>query len=265
MQHSTTGSILRATQAFCGQLCEKKTLEYGIAYYSDRFAALPEANQVREVMVEDPDKLPDAFAETEAWFRGQGLVCLRWAPADGHATPQFSAFLQRRNFRKRTFAAMRLTRWPEVQKAGAVRILPARAVRKALRQTFIQAASTVSLTMREALADACEERLDDPQFDLFVALLEGQAAGRCALFQVGDIARVMAHEILPGFDESAVDRALLNHVLGLAKRLGMHSIVAQVDNVDAAQLAKFEQAGFVVDGSIIEFEPEDTSPEAPEP
>ena len=33
MQRSTTGSILRSTQALCGQLCEKKTLEYGIAYY----------------------------------------------------------------------------------------------------------------------------------------------------------------------------------------------------------------------------------------
>ncbi len=263
MQHSTTGSILRSTQALCDQLCEKKTLEYGIAYGSKRFAALPEANQFREVIAEDPDKLADAFAEAQDWFRGQGLVCLRWAPADGQATPQFSAFLEGRKFRARTFAAMRLTRWPKVEETGAVRILHARAVRKALRQTFLQAASPASKTMRELQADACEERLDDPQFDLFVALVDGQAVGRCALFQVGDIARVMEHEVLPGFDDRGVDRALLNHVVGLAKRLGMHSIVAQADNADAAQLAKLEQAGFAVDGTIVEFEPDDTSPAAP--
>ena len=262
MQHSTTGSILRSTQAFCSQLCEKKTLEYGIAYYCERFAALPEANQFREVIAEDPEKLADAFAEAQAWFRGQGLACLRWAPADGHATPQVSAFLERRKFRARTFTAMRLARWPEIEEVTAVRILHARAARKALRQTFMQAASPASPTMREVLADAYEERLDDPQFDLFVALVDGQAVGRCALFQVGDIARVMEHEMLPGFDESGADRALLNHVLGLAKRLGMHNIVAQADNADTAKLTKFEQAGFVVDGTIIEFELEDTSPAA---
>ena len=65
--------------------------------------------------------------------------------------------------------------------------------------------------------------------------------------------------MLPGFDESGADRALLNHVLGLAKRLGMHNIVAQAESADTAKLRRFEQAGFVVDGTIVEFEVEDIS------
>ena len=51
--------------------------------------------------------------------------------------------------------------------------------------------------------------MNDPNFDLFLAMVDGQPAGRCALYQVGDIARVtdLAVGSLPA--GSDVERALL--------------------------------------------------------
>ena len=53
MERSTVGSLLRTTQALCGQLCEKETLTHGIAYTCARYPNLSEVNQFREVVVED--------------------------------------------------------------------------------------------------------------------------------------------------------------------------------------------------------------------
>lgn len=254
MERSTTGSILRTTQAWCGQLCEKQTLSHGIAYYSRHFPELPEANQFREIVIEDPSSLPKAVAESNEWFESQNLTCHRWAPAVGQASDQLSALLETNGFRKRIHTAMVLTRWVELQPVPDIRVVHARAMRAALRETFLESDSPTSAAESGRLADACEERMNDPQFDMFVALVNGRPAGRCALYQVGDIARVMDLSVRSAFDDSEVDRALVAHMLSLAKRLSMRNICVQVADSNSRGCAWFEPFGFVADGTIEEFD-----------
>ena len=254
MERSTVGSILRSTQAWCAQLCEKQTLTHGIAYYSERFAALPEANQFREVVIDSATALPEALAEAEEWFRSKALTCHRWAPAEGLASDEFNAFLSRNGFRKRVHSIMALANWPDIERATVVRVLHARAMRAALRATFVEAESPNSSAQRALAADACEERLNDPQFDMFVATVDGKSAGRCALFQVGDIARVMDLSVLAPFADRGVDAALVSHVLSLAKRLAMRNICVQVDESSEREPVWFERFGFRADGTIEEFD-----------
>jgi N-acetylglutamate synthase-like GNAT family acetyltransferase len=206
------------------------------------------------VVVDDPSRIPAAFDEAERLFQGQGLTCLRWAPAGGHASDKLAGFLVSRGFRLRTYFAMALTRWVDIEVASDVRVLPARAMRAALHKTLPGAASAAPSATLQLLVDAYEERLDDPQFDMFVALVENQAAGRCALFQVGDIARLMDLDVLARFANRGVDAALTAHVLALAKRLAMRTICVQIDSDDGATKAWFESVGFVEDGTIVEFE-----------
>ena len=248
------GSILRSTQAWCAQLCEKQTLNYGIAYYSEQFAALPQANQFREVVIDSATAFPQALAEADEWFRSKALTCHRWAPAGGHASDELSAFLARNGFRKRVHSIMALANWSDVERATGVRVLHARAMRAALRATFVEAESPDSPTQRELSADACEERLNDPQFDMFVATVDGRPAGRCALYQVGDIARVMDLSVLAPFADRGVDAALVLHVLALAKRLAMRNICVQVDELSERKPKWFERFGFAVDGTVEEFD-----------
>ena len=253
MERTTVGSLLRSTQAYCSELCEKETLEYGIAYYNPKFAALPEANQFREVLIEDPARIPEAFEQTEAWFRHRKLFCYRWAPAEGQTINELADFLTRQGFRRRQHTAMSLIRWVDQKPPEQVRILPARAMRGAYRETFTQFDTPESSAMSQLFAEASLERLDDPHLDMVVALWDKQPAGRCGLYQVGDIARVMSVCVLPRCAGRGIEEALLTHVLALAKRLTMRTVLTQIDATDRAGRTFLEDAGFVCDGEIVEF------------
>jgi N-acetylglutamate synthase-like GNAT family acetyltransferase len=254
MQRSTVGSLLRSTQAYCSQLCEKETLDYGIAYYSPRYPRLPEANQFREVVIEDSRRTAEAFHQTQAWFTDRQLVCYRWAPAGGVATPELRGFLLERGFEIVTWTALSASRWVDFPPTPGIRVLPARAVRAAFRDTILHEDSSTPAEDRAVLADAQADRLDDPSFDMVVALDGNQPVGRCAMFQVGDIARVMDLTVLASAAGRGVETALLAHVLGLAKRLAMRNICAQVSSTDSLRLGWFAAAGFEPDGTIVEWE-----------
>jgi N-acetylglutamate synthase-like GNAT family acetyltransferase len=239
------GSWLRATQAYCQQLCGKETLEYGIAYYSKRFAAIADACQFREVWVADPTHREAAFQETEAWFSSQGLRCLRWAPAEAQPVEQLGPFLIERGFVARHSLIMGLARWIEPRGASGVRILPARAMRAALRQTFGE---------NETLAEASLERLDSPQLDMFVAVRGKQPLGRCGLFQAGDIGQIVELAVIQAADATEVERALLDHVLALAKRLTLPNVVIQLPHHDRDRQSRLQTLGFVAAGEHVEFD-----------
>ena len=259
MEQTPVDSLLRSTQSLCAQLCDKETLDYGIAYYCEAFPELSEANQFREVVVDDPTNLVQAYEQAESWFRDRELVCHRWAPATGVATAELSEMLIARGFKARTYTAMSLNAWVDVEPVDDVRILPARAMRQAFRATFVDASSPVSKSTREIVADAANQRLNDPQYDMFVAIVSGKPAGRCALYQVGDIARVLGLSVGDDFSGRGVDRVLVSNALRLAKRLGMSNICTQISSDDDVGRALFTSAGFVAGGSITEFERDSTT------
>jgi len=254
MERNIVNSLLRSSQAFCSELSDKETLDYGIAFYSRRFAALPEANQLREVWIEDPTEITVAFAQAEHWFTEHSVFCHRWAPAGGTASPQLAGFLEERGFCRRHMSALALQDWNEMPPAPQVRVLPARAMRAAFKQTYIEDGKPPNARLRELLAEAYVERLDDPQLDMFVALVDKKPAGRAGLYQVGDIARIVDLTVLKGFEETVVEGALLAQVLGLAKRLSFRKVLVQVDRDDQPRLASLAHAGFAPEGEIVEFE-----------
>ena len=251
-QRSTVGSLLRSTQAYCAQLSDKETLDEGIAYYCAALADLPEANQFREVMIGDAGRFSDVFASVERWYAERDLLCHRWAPAGGQPDAAMSDHLSDRGFRAVRSVALALSRWVDLRPDSGVRILPARALRAAYRATF-SLADGAPPAAGAAMVDAAERRLDDPQYDMFVALIDDRAAGRGALYQVGDIARVIDVAVIPGFDHGGVGRALLAHALTLARRLAIGNVCAQLDSDAAADLDLFRAAGFVADGEIVEY------------
>jgi N-acetylglutamate synthase-like GNAT family acetyltransferase len=264
MQRSSVDSVLRSTQAYCQQLCEKQTLDYGIAYYSVPFADLPEANQFREVWIENPSAIPKAFAEAEAWFADQGLFCYRWVPANGQTSSALSEFLAEHAFCPRVMTVMTLTRWVDAGPVEGVRVLPARAMRAGFREAIRLTHNELVNGPTDLAIEALEERLDDPPFDMFVAIVEGQPAGLCALHQVGDIARVTDLQVAPAFVQHEVDRALLGHVLTLAKRLAMRNIYVACHQPETPATTGrgrsftllqpwLESMGFSADGEITEF------------
>ena len=251
MQRSTVDSLLRISQAYCEQLCEKQTLDYGIVYSSLRFAGLPECNQYREVIAETPEQLHAAFAECETCFSRMGLHCHRWAPAQSRTSEEITRFLASAGYRPRPEIAFTLTDWVAETPSREIRILPARAMRSAFGATFLNAARDESL--RAAHIEAALERLDSSHLDMFVALHGSEPAGRCGLLQVGDLCEVIDLSVLPNFVERGVGSAMLAHVLALAKRLELRNVYARVPTENEAGRRLFERHGFAADGLITEF------------
>ena len=250
-----TGWLLRSEQAYCLQLCEKDTLDFGIAYSNAELRDVPEANQFREVLVENSADIPSAFGQGEAWFRDRGLTCWRWAPAGGVASAELADFLTKNGFIEKKLTCLSLARWVDFSASSeSIRILPARAMRAAFKSTLVQPETNracVSAKRREQVYDL---RMDDAQLEMFVALINNQPAGRCGLYQVGDIARVMDLTVLPGLPWEAVMRALLSHTLAMAKRLAMRQICTAIEGSDAVRLGLFGAAGFEPAGTISEFD-----------
>lgn len=261
MQRTTVGSILRSTQAYCIQLCDKETLDFGIVYHNERYASLPDINQFREVLIEDPKNIPNAYQEAEQWFQEHNLSCHRWAPADGKASDELTLYLSERGFTLRTFTAMALTKWPDLNRTNPVRVLPARAMREAYREILSSTSNIQETSLLNLVIQSGVDRLDDPQYDMFVAILDKKLAGMCALYQVGDIARVMNLNVINSFSDAAIDQALLAHVLSMARRLTIQNVSVLVDNENVAQRKWYENNGFIADGEIVEYHRTPSTPE----
>lgn len=254
MACSSIDSLLRSSQAYCQQVCGKQTLDYGIAFFSERFPSVSDVNQFREVWIDDAAHVSLAFEEAERWFAGNALRCLRWAPAGGQPSEALSAYLVERGFERRDYAALMLTSWPTIEADASVRVLPARAMRAALRVVMEQSLASIAEPERSQAIEVMEERLDDPPYDMFVAMADKQPAGCCALYQVGDLVRVMDLHVTEPARYEAVAGGLLVHVLVLARRLAMRNVVAQVPVDDLPRRSLFETYGFEVDGTFTEFE-----------
>lgn len=251
MSHDVVGSVLRCRQAFAGQVCERMTLDFGIAYYSETYSSLADANQFREVIMPPSGKLDEAFEPARRFFAERGLQILRWAPAEGTAPQAMCDGLARHGFYERVEDVLALARWEHRAKPTGVRILPARAMREAFDATFLAGGGNEARSTLER--DAFFLRLDDPSLDMFVAIHEGKPAGRCGLHQVGDVACVIGPEIIEP-QRAVVADALLAHTLALAQRLNMRLICATTHHDDAWRRELLLAHGFDKTGQIIEFD-----------
>lgn len=251
MTTPTIASMHRSTQALCVHLCQKQTLTHGIAYYNPDLPRDAEANQFREVVIASAGDVRRAFDEAEAFFDEQEITCLRWALAADQPGEAIAPFLIEAGFVKRPLSAWVLTKWVDRDAPDDVRVLPARAMRATLGRMFETAESDA---VRTDARETCLHRMDDPQYDMFLAMIGDQPAGRCALYQVGDFARVTDLHVADGFDQEHVGAALLAHVLAMARRLSMRKILTLHREGEEVWRVLLDQWGFVEDGRFDEFD-----------
>ena len=116
-----------------------------------------------------------------------------------------------------------------------------------------EASGAADESLREELVEAATERLNDPQMDAVIAMVDGETAGFCALFEVGDIALVTDLVVTPAYRRRGVATALVNHVLKLARRLLMRVTCVKVPVDNAAAATLFGRCGMEPDGDLTEF------------
>ena len=253
MATTTVSAILRSNQAYYAQLSDTTSLQFGIAYTCPRYPSLEFANQFREVLIEQSGDVETAFAEAEAYFAGAGVQCYAWVPAADQPIEPMATFLSSKGYRRRDLSAMVVREWVELPAPQDVRVLPARAMPKALHAIHTEEFRMSDSVKQNMLMAAATERFNEPQIDAFLALVDGAPAGHCTLFQVGDIGRIVDLFVVESLRRRGVATALMGHLLRMARRLSMRLTCAEIPSDSVAALTLCERCGLVGDGTTTEL------------
>jgi ribosomal protein S18 acetylase RimI-like enzyme len=250
---TAVGAVLRSNQAYHELLSDKHTLQWGIAFSCPRLAPLPAGNEFREVWIDDAGQVGAALAEVDAHFAQRGVHCHRWALAESQDPGIVEAGLAAAGYRREDLQVLALGAWPSSREFDHVRVLPARPMRAAYQTVLEFASAEDAPAAREEFVVAGVDRLDDHRMDMNVAMVEGKPAGACALFQVGDIARIVDLYVAPQFRRRQVATALLDHVIAMARRLMMRIVCIETPESNAAGLELLDRMGFVNAGRTVQF------------
>lgn len=248
-------AVRRADQAYYEQIAQIESLDFGVAFTSGTFPNSPDANQFREVQL-GSTPIAEVFESAERFYAQRNLTCFRWTPALNEPLDAYDAFLPTQGFTRRDRLALAMTDWPATTPPDpAIRIIPARAMRKSYRATFLDPGDTRwSAESKALMADEAEERLNDANYDCFVAMYNDRPAGRIAYHEVGDIAALRDLYVVTAHRRQSVGRALLSHVVALAKRLAPRVFVASISSDDEPASRYLQRSGFKPAGSMAEYD-----------
>lgn len=241
-------AVGRSDQALCEQIARWEALDIGVTYFSTGFPTLAAANQLRDAWLADVDG-PTAYERAESFYRARNLTCLAWTPASGQAIEPLEGLLSPKGWRRVDRQAMALNNWEALggETDASIRVLPARAMPRAYRQTYADAGASAEETA------AAVERLNDSNYDAFIASFDGRSAGRIGYLEVGDIARLSELWVEPSFYGKGVGQALLRHALQLARRLLPRAVVTAVDATDTKGREFLVGCGFESGGALTHF------------
>lgn len=244
-------AMYRANQAFHEQVLQTAALSCGTAFFSQEFGRI--ANQVRDVSLSVGASMESAYEEVQAFFSGLGHPCRRWSPRLGQSAEQIESFLVRRGYVPNRRTVMGLEPWPELPARPGVRVLPARPMRAALRAYLLTDPGRGAPDIREASAEMLLARLDDPQFDMLLAMVGNEIAGQGCLLQVGPVAAVYDLYVREEFRGRGCALAILHDTITTCRRLELRNVVLEVGEDHAAAIELSRRCGFRAAGTSVEF------------
>ncbi len=245
-------AVHRSKQAYHDQISEKQTLSCGIAYRSTDYPRLFECNHLREVILPTQGTLAEFWDEVQSFYAEHELTCYRWTPAIGSPIEPLEAFLAERGFGAQRHATMVLNHDVDLPVREDIRVLPGRPMRKAIHDLRMTDARFDEDT-RAMLAESRNERMDDPQYDMFVAMQDKTPVASGVLMQVGDIGAIENVFVAEHARRQGVGLALMGELLALARRLALRIIVLETEIDNHAAIALYERCGFSVAGSYVDF------------
>lgn len=241
----------RANQAFHGQLVQTAPLDCGVAHFSSEFGAM--ANQIRDVTLPDGWSMERAFELVQGFFGQFNHPCRIWAPTLEQPAEPLEEFLEARGYAPSRRQVYALRPWPELARGSDVRIVPGRAVRQALAELTMGDPSRGSPEGRQLSTDMMLARLNDPQFDVLVAMAEGRAVGHGYLLQIGPIAAVYNVYVSDEFRRRGIAQAIMHDIINTCRRLELRTVVLEVGQANTDAMALYEKCGFEPVGASVDF------------
>jgi len=241
----------RANQAFHEQLTQQAALSCGVAHFSMPFGRL--ANQLREAVVPADRSMQEAYAEVEEFYGRLAHPCRCWSPAPDQPIQEMERFLIEHGYTPRHMAIMQLRPWPELPARPAVRVLPGRAMRAGLRELLLSHPTHSPSETREVWAEMMLARLDDPSFEVLLAMSGSTPIGHACLLQVGPIAAIYDVYVREDFRRGGCALAMMHDMITTCRRLELRTVVLEVGEFNAPAIKLYERCGFERAGNTVDF------------
>ena len=239
----------RLLQAYDGLVADPVALDGAIAFDCPRFSDLPNACHAGD-FVGMPDGAT-ALRELDAYYAPRGARCSRVRIAGGAYRRSMDDAFAAAGFTPRAVVAWRATSAPTTRPSPPhVRVVSARALRRAYSALLSERGGRdVDARMTEYELD----RLDNPQFDAWVAEFEGAPCACVALLQVGPIGGLFDLYVRPEFRRRGLGSALVAYALAAARRWALRQVLAGCGEHNAPAQALATRLGFRRDGILPAF------------
>ena len=227
----------------------REAIDCGYAYTCEEFPDLSRCNFVGEVWLDDLER-PAAESVAEH-FAARRVPCHGWVPAEGQEAEEVGRIALPLGFERYETRAFVLARAASPA-APRLRVIGARAMRRAYTRVAAHRARLVGAAREQALA--CQlRRLEEPQYDAFVALEGDEPVGMVSVLQVGPQARLCDLYVLPERRRQGVGTGLLLYAIATARRWSLSPICAAAPADSAEAAGVLERAGFAPGGMIVGF------------
>lgn len=236
-------------------LGEETQLDAGVAFTNRELPRVGEANRVMDGAL-PPDISPaDAVDEVRRHFEGVGTACLGWVAnpaAPESRTRPLVEHLVETGWRPDPYDVMHLGLRPStrVEEAAGLTIIPARASFRHARALADEAAAECG---EPQLADASMLHLDDPHWDVSIALRDGQVVARAGVLAVGDIGRIEHVFVAKAHRRRGVGRTMVGRMLEVCARSLFKHVMLRVRPDDHAAIDLYAHFGFRNIGQIVAY------------
>lgn len=236
-------------------LGEETQLDGGVAITSRELPRVAEANRVMDAAL-PPGASPDeALDEVRRHFAIVGTDCLSWvvnpaAPESG--TGPLVERLVATGWESDTYDIMRLGLRPStgMEEVAGLTVISARASFRHARALADEAAAEWD---EPQLADASMLHLDDPHWDVLIALRDGQAIASAGVLAVGEIGRIDQVFVAKAHRRGGVGRMLVGRVLDVCARSLFKHVMLRVRPDDGASIGLYASMGFRRIGQLVAY------------
>jgi len=235
-------------------LGEETQLDAGVAFTNPELAGISDANGIIDAAL-PPDATPvQAVEEVRRHFQQVGTACRQWifnpAAPDSQTKPLVE-FLENAGWRAHRYDILRLGRREGVvPDAPGLTIIPARASFRLARELAEEEARECGVPQ---LADASMSHLDDPHWDVAIAVRDGRAVARAGVLAVGDVGRVDHLFVAPAYRRQGIGRTMMNRVLDVCARSLFKHVMLRVRPDQDAAVGLYSRLGFHRIGQLVAY------------
>lgn len=235
-------------------LGESEQLDVGLALHSPSLHSLDQANRVIDAALPPGADADAAIDAVDAFYRGQYLQCLAWtfnASSDDFARQPLTQALEYRGFQRRTHAIVHTQRVIQTDAASlpSVQILPARS---AYRHARLLAEERAAAEGNAQVADALMLYLDEPRYDVQIALQDNVPIATVGVLTVGDMGLIADLYVSPAMRGRGVGRTILSRAADYCVRSMFRHVFAGVDATDAMAIHLLARLGLTPVGEFVE-------------